>query len=137
MPRRARRLAVVTSPVFALTLLAAPLAAEAQIGTVPRRIGLLDSGSLAGRTPLWEEFRQGMRELECGEGRTVTFEARAARFEALAASGIWTCGPGTDAVPARVAAGGTAAVRPRRRSPRILATSGLPVGSSSWPAPRS
>ena len=59
-------------------LLAAPLAAEAQVGTGPRRIGLLDSGSLAGRAPLWEAFRQGMRELGYVEGRTVTFEARGA-----------------------------------------------------------
>src|SRR3990172_821574 len=61
-----------------LALLAAPLAAEAQVGTVPRRIGLLDSGSLVARAPLWEAFRQGMRELGYVEGRTVTFEARGA-----------------------------------------------------------
>lgn len=50
---------------------AVPLAAEGQpAGTVPR-IGLLDLGSLAGRAPLWEAFRQGMRELGHVEGRTV------------------------------------------------------------------
>jgi putative ABC transport system substrate-binding protein len=62
---------------LALALLATPLAAEAQAPTVPR-IGLLDSGSLAGRAPLWEAFRQGMRALGYVEGRTVTFEARGA-----------------------------------------------------------
>jgi putative ABC transport system substrate-binding protein len=71
-----------------LTLLATPLAAEAQ-GTVPR-IGLLDNGSFASRAPLWEAFRQGMRELGYVEGRTVIFEPRSAdgqyeRLPALAA----------------------------------------------------
>src|SRR5262249_7062584 len=60
------------------SVLAAPLAAEAQPVAKLPRIGLLDSGSLAGRAPLWEAFRQGMRELGYVEGRTVTFEARSA-----------------------------------------------------------
>jgi putative ABC transport system substrate-binding protein len=62
---------------LALALLAAPLAAQAQGATVPR-IGLLDSGSLSGRAPLWEAFRQGMRDLGYVDGRTVIFEARGA-----------------------------------------------------------
>jgi putative ABC transport system substrate-binding protein len=60
-----------------VTLFVAPITAEAQGGTGPR-IGLLDSGSLAGRAPLWAAFRQGMRELGYVEGRTVIFEARGA-----------------------------------------------------------
>jgi putative ABC transport system substrate-binding protein len=62
---------------IALALLAAPLAGEAQPRAVPR-IGLLESGSLTGRAPMWEAFRQAMRELGYVEGRTVTFEARGA-----------------------------------------------------------
>jgi putative ABC transport system substrate-binding protein len=62
----------------AVALLAAPLAAQAQPTAKTPRIGLLDSGSLAGRAPLWEAFRQGMRELGYVESRTVTFEARGA-----------------------------------------------------------
>ncbi|MBI4010996.1 MAG: ABC transporter substrate-binding protein, partial [Candidatus Rokubacteria bacterium] len=70
-----------------LALLAAPLAAEAQPpGPVPR-IGLLEPGSLAARAPLWEAFRQAMRELGYVEGRTVIFVARGAdaRYERLPA----------------------------------------------------
>ncbi len=79
----------VLAIILTIGLLAAPLAAKAQVGTVPR-IGLLDSGSRAGREPLWEAFRRGMRELGYVEGRTVTFEARSAdgnldRLTALAA----------------------------------------------------
>jgi putative ABC transport system substrate-binding protein len=76
---RLARLALLA--ILTLALLAAPLAAEAQGGTVPR-IGLLESGSLAGRAPLWEAFRHGMRELGYVEGRTVSFEARGAEGKA-------------------------------------------------------
>jgi putative ABC transport system substrate-binding protein len=56
----------------------APWSAGAQPpGAVPR-IGLLETGSLAGRAPLWEAFRQGMRERGYVEGQTVVFEARGA-----------------------------------------------------------
>jgi putative ABC transport system substrate-binding protein len=61
-----------------LSFLAAPLAAQAQPAAKTPRIGLLDSGSRAGRAPLWEAFRQGMHELGYVEGRTVTYEARSA-----------------------------------------------------------
>jgi len=79
---------------LALGLLAAclpdPWCADAQSPGAVSRIGLLDTGSLAGRAPLWEAFRQEMRELGYVEGRTVVFEARAAdgrpeRLPALAA----------------------------------------------------
>jgi putative tryptophan/tyrosine transport system substrate-binding protein len=71
----ASRRALVVS--VTLALLASPLAGEAQPRGVPR-IGLLESGSLAGRAPLWEAFRQAMRELGYVEGRSVVFEARGA-----------------------------------------------------------
>jgi putative ABC transport system substrate-binding protein len=61
----------------ALAGLAAPLAARAQPGKVPR-VGLLESGTLAPRAPLWDAFRQAMRELGYVEGRSVTFEVRSA-----------------------------------------------------------
>jgi hypothetical protein len=60
-----------------LAVLAAPLAGEAQSGKVPR-IGLLESGSLAARAPMWEAFRRAMRELGYVEGQAVVFEARGA-----------------------------------------------------------
>jgi putative ABC transport system substrate-binding protein len=61
----------------ALAGLAAPLAARAQPGKVPR-VGLLESGTLAPRAPLWDAFRQAMQELGYVEGRSVTFEVRSA-----------------------------------------------------------
>jgi ABC-type uncharacterized transport system substrate-binding protein len=119
----ALRLVVIVSLI--LTLLAAPLAAEAQGGTGSRRIGLLDSGSLAGRASLWEAFRQGMRDLGYVEGRTVTFEARGAdgnldRLTVLAAelvrlkvdvmvvgasSAAWKAREATAAIPIVMASG--------------------------------
>ena len=63
-----------------LALLATTLAVEAQQQKVPR-IGLLETGSFAARAPLWEAFRQTMREFGYVEGRTVVFEARGADGE--------------------------------------------------------
>jgi len=75
--------------LLALGLLAPGSAGAQPPGAAPR-IGLLDNGSLAARAPLWEAFRQGMRELGYVEGRTVSIEARGAdgkteRLPALAA----------------------------------------------------
>jgi putative ABC transport system substrate-binding protein len=64
--------------VLTVILAFAPLVAEAQPAPKVPVIGLLDSGSLTGRAPLWEAFRQGMRELGYVEGRTVTFALRSA-----------------------------------------------------------
>ena len=77
-PYGSRLEAGITAPRPVLTVfltigpLAAPIVVEALARTAPR-IGLLDSGSLAARAPLWEAFRQGMRELGYVEGRTVVF----------------------------------------------------------------
>ena len=75
--------------IVALALLVAPLAAEAQQqGKVPR-IGILTPASEAS-TPLWEAFRQGLRDLGYVEGKTILLEYRFAagkpeRFAPLAA----------------------------------------------------
>jgi putative ABC transport system substrate-binding protein len=58
-----------------LALVAAPVGVQAEPAKVPR-VGLLESSSLAARAPLWEAFRQAMRELGYVEGRSVVFEAR-------------------------------------------------------------
>jgi len=56
-----------------LSLLTAPLAATAQQqGKVPR-IGILTPASEAS-TPLWEAFRQGLRDLGYVEGKTIILE---------------------------------------------------------------
>jgi putative ABC transport system substrate-binding protein len=116
----------VAVALLSLALLAAPLPTEAQTGTVPR-IGLLDLGSLAGRAPLWEAFRQGMRELGYVEGRTVIFEARGAdgnreRLPALAAELVRL------KVDVLVAAGPTAGQAARQ------ATATIPIVMTSPPS---
>jgi putative ABC transport system substrate-binding protein len=71
---------------IALTLgLLASGVAGAQPSRPAVRVGLLESGTLAGRAHLWEAFREGMRELGHVDGRTVIFEARSAdgRYERL------------------------------------------------------
>ena len=113
-----------------LALLAAPLAVEAQqAGTVPR-IGFLETGSLSARAPLWEAFRQAMRELGYVESRTVVFEARGAdgkpeRLPALAAELVRSrvdviVTSGTSAAQAAHQATATIAI--------VMATGSDPVG---------
>jgi putative ABC transport system substrate-binding protein len=80
----------VLTVILTFALLAPPLTAGAQPAVKTPRIGLLDYGSLTARAPLWEAFRQGMRELGYVEGQSVVFEARGAdakeeRLPALAA----------------------------------------------------
>ena len=53
------------------SLLVAPLAAEAQATGKITRVGILAQNS-----PLWEDFRQGLRELGYVEGRTIVIESR-------------------------------------------------------------
>jgi len=51
-----------------------PLAANAQLAEKPPRVGLL--GSYSPASPLYEAFRQGLRELGYVEGRNLIIEAR-------------------------------------------------------------
>src|SRR6185295_10563926 len=68
------------------SLLAAPLAAEAQQANKIARIGWL-SGNMANNPQLPEAFRQGLRDLGYVEGRNVVIEYRDAggNFERLPA----------------------------------------------------
>src|SRR5438309_1418306 len=74
---------------LAVTLFAAPLAAEAQPpGKVPR-IGLLDySTPDHARLAWWDGFLRQMAELGHVEGQTVAFERRWARGEIKRLSGL-------------------------------------------------
>jgi len=60
-----------------LALLAAPLAAEAQTVELPR-IGILTL-AVASSTPVFEGFRQGLRDLGWVEGRNIALEYRFAQ----------------------------------------------------------
>jgi putative ABC transport system substrate-binding protein len=76
--------------VLAVSLLAAPLAADAQqAGKVPR-IGFLSVTSPSDRPPLLDAFRQRLRELGWVEGQNIVIdyryaEGRVDRMPALAA----------------------------------------------------
>src|SRR5437899_8631464 len=61
--------------VLALSLALAPFAAEAQPGKV-FRVGFLTAYSSSAEAPLFESFRQGMRELGYEEGRNIAYETR-------------------------------------------------------------
>ncbi len=58
------------------SLLAMPLAAEAQQAEKVRRIGYLDQGSSARNRPYSEAFRQGLHDLGWVEGQNIVIEAR-------------------------------------------------------------
>ncbi len=64
--------------ILAVSLVPAPLAAEAQPTTKTPRIALLETSSVAERAHLWEAFRQGLRDLGYVEGQNITVEARSA-----------------------------------------------------------
>jgi putative ABC transport system substrate-binding protein len=66
---------VAVIAVLALSLLAAPLAAEAQQAAKVARIGYL-STNLAANPHMQEAFRQGLRDLGYVEGRNVVIEYR-------------------------------------------------------------
>jgi putative ABC transport system substrate-binding protein len=63
---------------LALTLLAVPLAPEAQPPTYVHRIGVLWGGTIPGRDPFVEAFLEGMRALGYIKGQTLGLEYRAA-----------------------------------------------------------
>ena len=72
-----------------LSLLAAPRTVMAQSRSTVPRIGVLTSAAEASN-PLWEAFRQGLRDLGYAEGKTIVLEYRFAagqneRLPALAA----------------------------------------------------
>ncbi len=71
--------------VFRLGLLAAPLAAEAQQPGKVYRIGFLSASSGTSNPRILEAFRQGLRELGWVEGQNIVIEYRWAegRFDRL------------------------------------------------------
>src|SRR5436190_805112 len=68
-----RRATLIVALAIAL---AAPLAVEAQRPSKMARIGYLEFGSAAPGTPLFEAFRQGLRELRWVEGQNIAIEVR-------------------------------------------------------------
>ena len=114
-----------------LSLLAAPLAAQAQPAEKMPRLGVLVPGVPPGEPGGWlDRFRQGLRDLGYVEGQTIALEVRwdAAPPRALAGPccrpGAAACGPhrsGDD----RRGPGGQAC---DRTIPIVIAVSADPVG---------
>lgn len=67
--------------LLTLSILLAPLAAEAQQPAKVGRIGILNPGPLAPRLPAWEAFRQGLRALGYVEGQNIVLEFRSVESE--------------------------------------------------------
>ncbi len=88
--------------LFAVFLVAAPLAAEAQAPAKVSRIGFLASGVAAGTAPRLEVFRQGLHDLGYVEGRNIVIEYRWAegKVERLPALAVELVGLKVDVVVA-------------------------------------
>ncbi len=117
--------------VLVLSLLAAPLAAEAQQAAKIARIGYLSAASLAASPHLHEAFRQGLRDLGYVEGRNVVIEYRDAegkleRFSALAAELVALK---VDVIVAPTTLAALGARQATRTLPIVFATAGDPVTS--------
>ncbi len=75
MDRRTRS-RLVPLVILIITLLAVPLAAEAQQPGKVFRVGFLTAYSSSADASLFDSFRQGMRNLGYEEGRNVAYETR-------------------------------------------------------------
>jgi putative tryptophan/tyrosine transport system substrate-binding protein len=113
-----------------LSLLATPLATDAQQATKVHRIGLLRSGSPTSDKHLLEAFRQGLRELDYVEGQNLVIEDRYAegRDERLPDLATELVRLQVDVI----VAGGSNAIRAAqdatRTIPIVMAGTGDPVG---------
>ncbi len=84
LQREARtKLTLHSATVVALTLLTAPVAAEAQPTGKISRIGYLSVGSPSVNPARTEAFRQGLRELGYVDGKTIVIEYRYAEGKLL------------------------------------------------------
>jgi putative tryptophan/tyrosine transport system substrate-binding protein len=114
---------------FTLSLLVAPLVADAQPAAKVARIGYLSPAGGAG-SPLAEAFRQGLRELGYVEGHNLTIEFRAAtggdQLPALAAELVQLP---VDVLVAHSSAAAQAAKNTTTTVPIVMVSSGDPVAT--------
>jgi putative ABC transport system substrate-binding protein len=113
-----------------VSLLTAPLAAEAQQATKVYRVGRLSPGSPLLVPHLWEVFRQGLRELGYVEGQNLIIEYRYAegheeRLRDLAAELVQLP---VNVIVAEGAAAIRAAQHATRTIPIVMAATSDPVG---------
>src|SRR4029434_2045678 len=112
--------------ILALSLTLAPFAVEVQpAGKIPR-VGILSQNS-----PLWEDFRQGLRDLAYVGGRTIVIEYRWGegsdeRFPRLAAD---LARLGADVIVAWGTPATLAAKNATNTIPIVMTGNGDPVGT--------
>jgi ABC-type uncharacterized transport system substrate-binding protein len=116
--------------MLALSILAAPLAAEAQSAAKPARIGYLATGSAAADVPLHEAFRQGLRDRGWIEGQNVVIEYRWAegRLDRLPDLAAELVRLKVDVMFTPSTASTAAAQNATRTIPIVMAMVGDPVG---------
>lgn len=112
-------------------LLAAPLAAEAQTGRKPARVGLLTGGSEPGFRGRLDAFRKGLRDLGHVEGQTVALEYRYGNdnYERLPALAAELVRLDVDVVVANGTPASLAARRATTSVPIVMFETADPVGS--------
>ncbi|MEO5590885.1 MAG: ABC transporter substrate-binding protein [Gemmatimonadaceae bacterium] len=112
----------------ALGLLAAPLAARAQLAGRIYRIGYLSNGSSTGSYP--EAFRQGLRELGWQEGRNIVIDYRFAegRSDRLADFAAELVRINVDIIVATPTPAAAAAKDATKTIPIVIISVGDPVG---------
>jgi putative tryptophan/tyrosine transport system substrate-binding protein len=111
-------------------VLAAPLAAEAQVRKIAR-IGVLAAGSPTMYSARYEAFRQGLRELGYVEGKTIAIEYRYAegKFERLPDLAAELARLNVDVILASSAPETGAAKRATMSIPIVFGLHGDPVGT--------
>jgi len=125
-----RRSTVGCIVTLTLSILMAPLAADAQPAGKVHRIGVLDVGAAANTAGFLEVVRQGLREHGWVEGQNIVFESRwterdYARLADLAAELVRLK---VDVIVARTTRAARAAQQATQTIP-IVMTSGDPVGT--------
>jgi putative ABC transport system substrate-binding protein len=111
------------------SLLAAPLASEAQRGAKVWRIGVLETTSVGANATNLAAFRQALAELGYAEGRNIVFEYRFAegapeRFKDLAAELVRLK---VDLILTRGTPAVLAAMAATKTIPVVMAASGDPI----------
>jgi len=116
---------------LALSVVAAPLAADAQQAARLPRIGILPPGPISERAHLWEAFRQGLRDLGYVEGQNITLvfpsaEVRPERLPHLAAELVSLK---VDVIVAAATVAVQAAKQATKTIPIVMPVSTDPVGN--------
>jgi putative ABC transport system substrate-binding protein len=126
--KRCRSGAIV---IFALGVLAAPLAADAQQRTSVARIGVLGSPTASSYATRIEAFKQGLRELGYAEGQNIAIEYRWAegRYERLPGLAAELVNLRVDVIVTHGTPGARAAQQATTTIPIVMATSGDAVAA--------